>query len=204
MLAQEWLGWPFRCRAALTAVWLLAAVFFVIAGLEHEHNVSSLAEEVEAGRQRKYRVAEGFIYKSMLAKDRLKSGWEFSIYLYVQETNRLEPIWPQDAAVPYDVRVFQPGKGATGIAWQEPGDVIVKYGEEVHNATHGLTVEQQEAFRDYHAVVATAIHSDREVPIGVLSGICKDEDTCFDEQADQALLLTAAEVIGVVMSRLRL
>ena len=128
--------------------------------------------------------------------------WDWTIYVFDSEVDRLVPIWPHEPESAQAALVsFAPGNGASGQAWSNE-QVVVRVGEEVADATHGLTREQQDHFANRRSVVATPIWAD-DSKIGVLAGICDDEDRQFEREADRSHVQTTATIIGTLIESLR-
>ena len=198
--ADEWAEAPTLWKVSASVAWPVLAFVLVRAGVDRDHQVGRLAGEVTKWRDDTRALAEGFAFRAILhaGETVFPPGWQFTVYVYVPSHDRLEPVWPTPWMGESDVRAFTPPNGATGLAWSYDG-VVTKYGDEVHDSTHGLTEEQQVAFADYNAVVSTAIFSERAKRIGVLSAISRDEDNYFDEMAHQELLKNAATTVGALM-----
>jgi hypothetical protein len=125
--------------------------------------------------------------------------YEFIAYILDPGPNRLVPIWPRDLTKHEEKLVsFEPGKGATGLAFEREGVVVIT-GHAVSNEDHDLTPEQQERWRDHQVVVSAPIFTDTQVKIGALTAISKVNDGYFETPTGLALLRETASTLGVVL-----
>ena len=100
------------------------------------------------------------------------------------------------------MRAFEPGKGATGVAFREKG-LIVATDDAVFDDTYGLTQPQQEAFRDYKSVAATPIWFEDQQVVGVLTAVSKVNDGYFASGgAGGPVIRELAEVVAVVLKNI--
>jgi hypothetical protein len=199
----EWNGVPKLVKVAAAVMWAVSAVVLVVKGVRHDTQVSSIANETRTAREQIRNLAEATIYDALLRCGyRLPEDWEFTAYIFNRDTNRLEPVWPRPHDDPqWSVKCFEPGKGATGLAWKY-GALIVKYGDEVSDATHGLDPEQQKAFAEYRTVAAAPIYSDAQDKVGVLSCITRKDSSYFDDFQGQAVLRETATTLGCVLTNI--
>jgi hypothetical protein len=129
--------------------------------------------------------------------------YEFTVYVYNADRDVLEPVYPplippQDP----DPREFKPGKGATGLAWQEWRTRGVPYvrGDDVSNEQYHLTPAQQTFFAGFRSV-ASAIALDLEgVPLGVLTALSPQDDGYFGKPEHRDALASLGETLGVVLA----
>jgi hypothetical protein len=132
----------------------------------------------------------------------LPASYEMTLYLYDAEKNSLEPYFPHLhlPAGQEDPRRFDPGRGATGRAWQE-GYLFYVRGEAVANDKFNLTEPQRQFFKDYRSVASTPIRDDQGTQFGVLTVLSCEDDGFFESgAAGQGLLRNIADTFGVVLT----
>ncbi len=200
---------PLAIRWILLVSWVVSAVVIVVDQAKRNERsdktfetVDKLTADTRSRLQQQAEDARDTSIERFLTQDYwFKKKWEWTIYIYDHETELLSPIWPApETGEQAQLISFAPGKGATGQAWKD-GITIVRNGTEVHDATHGLTREQQEHFAKRHAVVATPIYADTQ-KIGVLAGITNDDNREFDAKKDQSHLARTATIIGTLLTSL--
>ena len=203
-------NWPAWARWALLVSWLVAAGFFIYDQADRNQRsdetfdqVAGMTNDTHDRLKRQAEDAREASFEAFLTVDYwFPRKWNWTVYLYDEDTNELSPAWPAPASTEEGKLIsFAPGKGATGQAWE--GEVtVVRTGSEVHDATHGLSAEQQRHFEERQSVVATPIWSDTR-KIGILAGITDDEDRRFDEAEKRSHLERTATILGTLLTTLR-
>lgn len=196
-------------RWFLLISWVVSAVVIVVDQTKRNdrsdkafESVDKLTVEKRMSLQQQAKDARDSSIELFLTKGSwFKKKWEWTVYIYDPETDLLSPFWPApETDAQAELITFPPGKGATGQAWADDV-IIVRNGDEVHDSTHGLTLEQQEHFAKRNAVVATPIYADTK-KIGVLAGITNDDNREFDVNKEQSHLARAATIIGTLLTTL--
>lgn len=170
-----WATWPILAKLVLIAAWLIAAVVVVHAGAIQGEQVEELVGRVRARRD-KGRVAAGrFILREILRPEAagFPAHYEFRLFLPDASGQRLVPEYESAGQAPSEG--WNIGQGATGQAWASQAYVRV-HGPEVADGTYGLTVEQQQRYRDLQVVAAAPVLNARIEPIAVLSVSSKSDD----------------------------
>ena len=128
---------------------------------------------------------------------------DFTIYVYSNEAARLEPWYPKmDFRGQPDPRIFEPGMGATGAAWDSPtSEIVVVRGTEVANGVYGLSRQQQTYYSDRKTVASVALMGDRG-KVGVLTVLSRQDDPFFQSDVGQHCFRALAETIEVVLKTL--
>jgi hypothetical protein len=124
--------------------------------------------------------------------------YEFTLYVYDENIGKVVPIWPERPQEA-DVKSFEPGKGATGTAWEEVSLVVVT-GDAASDATHGLTPAQQQFFARYRTVVAAPVWWEKEWLVGVLTAVSEEDDGHFNGADAQESMRDLAAVIGPLLA----
>lgn len=198
--------WPGCAKAGLMIIWLLCAVILAVDTAQRDDRIKQATSSVIQQRERRRNEAIDMALRRIFtSKLELPRKWDWTVYVFDDEKGVLLPAWPRPDPAneeQSDVKVFAPGKGATGQAYSA-GQTIVRLGVEVHDGTHGLTEAQQEYFASRNAVVATPIFADDDkTVIGVLAAIADDADDYFDQPANQQQLRATANVVGTLMETL--
>ena len=203
----EMTEWPLAVRFFVSLAWIGTVVGTIIVSGRRDSSLDRvmatadrvMATAVRQRQQLRLRATDDLL--STLLGERkagLPDGYRFTVYVFDRESDLLLPVFPEPFTGPDDIRVFAPGCGAAGNAFQSKSLLLVT-GDAVSDNTYGLTAAQQARWADYRSVVATPIWVDGERPIGVLSAISKSDDGSFDEPAIQARLREVADVIGIVL-----
>lgn len=123
--------------------------------------------------------------------------YQIRVFLYDANIDRLKPIYPHAADVDDEIRLFAPGVGVTGQAYQDQTFPLAR-GDPASDTTFGLTPDQQSHYACLQAVAATPIRSGREV-IGVLAVDSKTDDGALEKRANQEALRSVADAVGVLV-----
>jgi len=204
-------GLPFGDRfggwltIVVVAAWVIALMIALYNTSSHEARVDQLANDQTASVQERFATAAGAIYRGLLTGSPPTGipfqRWSFFIYLW--DGNKLRPVWwDGDRTVDEDLYSFDPGQGATGVAYVDKSFVKVS-GESVSNAEYDLTDAQQKEFSALRRVVAMPIFAATGGDvIGVLTGQSLSDTDGFEDEANVSALRNASDVIGVVLERL--
>lgn len=201
--APAWVRW------LLMISWVLAAAFIVTDQVQRNKrsdesidNFNSLTDTTRVRLKRQADDARAAAFDGFLKPDYwFPRKWNWTVYLYDEETHLLSPFWPASENPKAAALIsFAPGNGATGQAWQQE-ETVVRSGSEVHDATHGLSLEQQEHFKDKLSVVATPIWANTR-KIGVLAGIAADANRHFDAEKERSHLARTATILGTLITTL--
>lgn len=200
---EDWPGWA---KWLAVAVWALCAGFLVADTLRRDQKIDQATTAVIQQRERRRNEAIDMALRRIFVGElELPRKWDWTVYLHDSELNLLVPVWPTpdpaDSEL-FEVKAFAPGQGATGQAF-ENRQVIVRLGDEVHDATHGLTDAQQHYFAGRNAVVAAPIYADDDnTVIGALAAIADDADDYFDKPKNRQQLEATATVVGTFLEML--
>lgn len=168
--------WPMLVRVVTLLGWLGIAVYAAFGQLDHEDRVAEVVEREHDHLEKGRAVALTTLLDLAVAQitDR-HPLLEPAIYLPGEARLHLLPFSPSLVSDLADPRVFSIGSGATGEAWTR-GETVLVLGDEVSNADHGLTPEQQQHFADRTAVAATPIRGDSGRLVGVVTAISAFDD----------------------------
>jgi hypothetical protein len=122
--------------------------------------------------------------------------------MYDRDTNLLTPVFPAWQGEGPDLRLFESGRGATGMAWSRDEPVLVT-GDAVSNAEFRLTPEQQAHWRGYRRVAAHPLRKDSAEKFGVLTALSREDDDVFASPRGLALLAKLADTFAVVLLAIR-
>lgn len=180
-ILPEAVEWPIWIRGLLGLVWLAVAVVLAWFGLIRDDRIDRWTHR-QATEQRNRLARIGSTVFDAILNPRghwLPPCYEFSIYVFHDDTGELRPVWP-NKFVDERVRYFKPGTGATGKAWNA-GETFVALGTSVSDATHGLTEAQQAFFADGEVAAATPILDPTgRLRLGVLSAYSVTKDATFE------------------------
>ena len=182
---------PRRCRAR--AAWPCASA--------ETDGRNRCRTRVPRSQALRLRVAADQMFRSLLDPDHtgLPEQYALTVYVFDAVDQRLHPVWPAPTtSADHEAMSFEPGKGATGTAWERMTMVSVRGGA-VHDAAYGLTPAQQEYFRSYHSVASTPIVLADGRPVGCLTAIGELDDRYFDEPGNSGRLRDLADVVAVVL-----
>jgi hypothetical protein len=129
----------------------------------------------------------------------LPPEYKVQVFLPNAERTKLVPAYDPDRAGPEEGwRIDRdPPQGVTGTAWKINAYVFAP-GEQVSDATYGLTSEQQKRYRSLTAVAAMPIQNARSKAIGVLTLFTTIENPNIDD--DFVILhIGAAEMVARVL-----
>lgn len=191
-------------RALIVAGWAGIAVFVVLGGVRRDLDSDWFLGAHRRRRQRANETAAADILSEYLrgGTHGTPVGYSWTVYLNDPESGYLVSVFPNGEG-PASIRSFRPGRGATGLAFEAEGLIVVT-GNAVSDDRHGLTSQQQDFFRPYQAVAAIPIRGEDDRPIGCLSAISRVNDRYFEEPAGAATLRELAQVVSVLMTRVHL
>jgi hypothetical protein len=129
----------------------------------------------------------------------LAGGW-FHLYLFDEQRGLLLPAFE---GRPSPSQGWKPGAGAVGEAWLS-GEYVLVRGEEVSDATYGLSAAQQHRARNLAVVAAMPVTNAGDQVIAVLSGSSTDPNSALaTPEGFDAHLLAAQEVARVLIDLLQ-
>lgn len=102
-------------------------------------------------------------------------GCTFRLYRWFEERGRLLPVLDPERD-PLAADGWAPGQGVSGQAWQR-GEYVAVEGAACSDGTYGLTLAQQERYRDVVAVAAAPVFNAAGTVIAVLSASSTDPAT---------------------------
>jgi GAF domain-containing protein len=210
ILAPELLRWPFGARALVVAGFGVGTFLTARQALRRDESLERLADlfgldppdvetTMQAGSSADYQSLVAAEVVEHLLEERwpgLRRDFDITLYLYDPDADLLIPEFPRDVEEP-ESKVFRPGDGATGTAWSEQQFTVVE-GDDVSNATYGLTPRQQRLFRRYRSVAAHPVLVNG-VPIGVVMAISRRNDGYWSNPRTRQALRLLATAVGVVL-----
>lgn len=192
-----------RWRLVIVGGWLLLVMATVGLTAARDRRIEAMAAELTLDRvvlrnQLKIGALAMALRTSLDTPEihGIPACYEFTLYVHDPDVGLLKPVYPRWDNDGPDVRVFEPGKGATGYAWQTESLVIVK-GEAVANTRYGLTDDQQTFWGEYRRALSYPLYEDLTTKIGALTALSKEEDDYFDSPAGQALFHQLADTMAV-------
>lgn len=210
VMAPEAARWSTGLRALVMVVWIptvAVAAWFARKREERGDEVAELLWEASGDETMEdwshhWAEAEQLVGDALI-EHLLDSHWpgvpkhyRLSVYIYDTERDILSPAYPARVrGLP--IAEFEPGRGATGTAWEE-GDLVVVQDEAVSDATFGLTADQQRHFRRYQIVAGAPVALDG-VPVGVLTAISKRDDGFFNSPAGRQKFRQLSYALGIVV-----
>ena len=201
--------WPPRyAKVIILVIWALGAVYVTIGAERRGQTIDRLSARHEQLAKNLRVTALTASLRALLRRGTMDmpESFEFIVYVYDSDEDKeiLTPIFPRwDPADGEDPRIFEPGNGATGRAWDDDLATFVVLGEKVHTGDYGLTDVQQDYYREYFAVAATPIRWLATERKGVLTALSKAEDTHFLTEHGRAALEKLANTIGVLLETLQ-
>lgn len=199
----SWAEWDVLLKVLVLLLWVgAAAVGIWSSALQSER----IEDPVASGRRRRReaRVAAGeTILQALLRPGRagLPEHCEIRLFLPDASGRFLSPEFESTGAAPSES--WEIGKGVTGAAFAS-NSYVRAHGDAVHDATHGLTPEQQARYRDLSVVVATPVLNARLAPIGVLTVSSEADDlSLLSAEMAAAHAQLAAAAARVVIDILR-
>lgn len=195
-----WTRWDGRLRAIVLAVWIGTAVAVLASQLQRDEKLGALTEETQRQRRDLRLATLWTVLEALLRTGTMGFPIEYEFTVYLPDGDELKAVFPKVPLRPgeHDVRIFKSGDGATGSAWRNQS-IFVVTGGHVHSDRHGLTPEQQHAFRSYRTVASTPIWAEGE-PIGTLTALSTKDDGYFGDNAPGVPTLERlAQIVGVVL-----
>lgn len=196
------LNWHAGARWPILGAWAVMA-FAVVRGEMHRDEQLMRVSDARRSivRQQRHNATNDVLEALLAPRTRdFPETYEFTVYVYDRDVDVLRPIWPY-LAIPtgqQDPRIFPPGRGATGSAWSNKTTFVVT-GDEVTNAVHGLTEDQQAYFAECRTAAATPMWGDAEEPFGVLTALSREDDKFLDADSARREFASLAATIGVVL-----
>lgn len=200
----------FRQRTAIVVGWMLVAFVIVLGNTAREGVLAKALDERAVERGLRMQAAEATIITSLLAPTQTPQGiprqYDFELYVYDDSLDLLIPAWPRYGDLPIgdldDPRIFQPGKGATGRAWNARSTTYVS-GDPVADGAYDLTEDQQRIYARRRVVCSALVQGVSGQPVGVLTALGdRDDDHFTPGRPGQAALEKLAATIGVTLDRL--
>ncbi len=196
-LFSEWQDWTLGVRAAILLVWIASAVLVVTATTRQSEQVEDLVGETSDRRDSQREAAGGRLVRAVLSRGShgLPDSYEFRLFL-PDEDGTLLPSFEAAGIEPSEG--WEPGKGATGTAWEQNSYVVVT-DEKGSDNTFGLTDEQQQRYRDLKIVASAPVPNARGQAIGVLSVSSDEDQDALLSPGGRAVHLELAEVVARVL-----
>jgi hypothetical protein len=193
--ATEWSPWV---RAVILVVWILVALLVILGSVRQGLGVESLVGRVRVRRTEQRTLAANRLLTTLLRYGSgFPSHYEFRIFIYDPETDRLIPSY-EPAASPGPSEGWPVGAGATGFAWENNEYVLVR-GQAVSDGTYGLTKEQQKQYADLQVVAAMPVRNERNEVVAILSVSSETDDGKLASPEGQQKHQELAMVVGRVL-----
>jgi hypothetical protein len=172
--------WPYWIRGLIVVAWLIAATIVVMATVRQDLRVAALVEPPLARRdeEREF-AAERLIRAALTDRGSPLAGYDLHLFVLDQDADRLLPIFEE--AGWEGSEGWEPGRGATGLAYQS-GEFVKVQGEAVSDGSYGLGPEQQARYRHLQVVAAMPVKNARNEVIAVLTASRDEDDGLFDGQ----------------------
>jgi hypothetical protein len=186
-------------RILIGAVWTVALVATAIFAVRRDRTLDQLVEGTRAERSAAVDRTADRVFEAILDPRHvgIPLKYRLTVFLYDVNVDRLKPVYPSAADVDDDVRLFAPGVGVTGQAYQE-GAFLLATGSQVSDATYDLTPSQQAFYAHLDAVAATPIRAGRKV-IGALTAASDTNDGAFTKRANREALRSLSDTVGVLV-----
>jgi hypothetical protein len=163
----EWTRWSDPVRIAIVALWFATAVLGVTSAARQSRQVEELVGEPLRRRQVDREVAGAELVRLLLTPTAMGLPAHYEARLFLpDDSGRLMPSFERE-----DIEAaegWEPGQGATGIAWQRNTYAFAE-NEEVSDDTLRLDQQQQQRYRRLNVVASMPVQDARGRAIGVLS-----------------------------------
>lgn len=190
-------------RLGLMILWALVAVALSWVTVKRDDQISKLT----AAKRDRIRQARLLAFRRTLAiicrpgAFGMPANCEVTVYM-PDDNDNLTPVYPRWNSYENgpDPRVFRPGTGATGTAWEDEGLMTVRKAA-VSDGHYDLSTTQQKYFNKFQSVAATVVFDAYDEKVGVVTVLSEDDNApILDDEACQALLGELATVLGVLMT----
>lgn len=196
-----------RTRILIAVLWGVAAVCLAYRAARREHQQDDALSELVCSRaveqRERLRRSIDHALDALLRHDQTGFPPSYDVWVHAAVLRHgdvlLEPWWP-DTASSSDEMTFRVDCGITGKAWgvEEP---IVAIGADAVGRRSGLTLQQQNLFRDGRTIAAVCIFSDG-YPVGVLTAYSQAEDGYFEQEGNLERLRDLSAVVGGLIAGL--
>lgn len=186
-------------RIVIGAVWTAALVATVLVAVRRDGAVEQLVEGTRAERSALVDRTADRVFDAILDPRHIGIPLKYRVTVFLHDAyiDRLRPIYPNASEADDEVRLFAPGVGITGQAYQDQ-TFLLATGTRASDTTYGLTVAQQAHYAHLQAVAATPIRAGRHV-IGVLTAAANTNDGAFSKRANQEALRSLADGVGALV-----
>jgi hypothetical protein len=193
----EWAGWGDLLRVLILLGWLLVALFVVAGSARQSAQLEELmGTPLQRRSNQRILAAESLLASLLIEGTGLPDHYEFRVFAYDEESNRLLPVWEPAGA--RRLEGWRPGRGATGAAWDLKEYVQVR-GDAVSDGTYGLTQAQQRRYAKLEVVAAMPIRNARTEVIGVLTGSSQKDDGRLTSPNGQQRHRELCEIVARVL-----
>jgi hypothetical protein len=170
----EWSEWCEWVRVVILGGWIFIALLVVEGSATQSEQLEDLmGVPLERRREQRILAGERLLTSLLTNGTELPDHYEFRVFGYDDQADRLIPIWEPEGVEGSEG--WEPGKGATGVAWDLNEYVQVRGGA-VSDGTYGLTKAQQHRYSNLEVVAAMPIRNARAEKIGVLTGSSTRDD----------------------------
>lgn len=197
-LFPEWQDWAVGVRVAVLLVWVGSAVLVVTATTRQSEQVEDLVGEPSDHREVQREAAGRRLIRALLGgrPTTMPDSYEFRLFLPNEEGTLMPSFESSEGIEPSEG--WAPGRGATGTAWERNSYVVVA-GENVSDATYGLTPEQQQRYRSLQVVASAPVQNARGRAIGVLSVSSINDDGRLRSPEGLAEHVELAQVVARIL-----
>ena len=195
--------WPLWVRGELAWCWLALAFVAVVTSASRDRDLSNLMRVTRRARDNLAEATLDEVLHALIDEGRgrgLPNHYRISVYLFDNDRRYLMPAFPEAVSDRTDPRVFEIGKGATGIACRDEKPSF-EHGPDVSNEKRGLTAAQQAYFADDQFVGAVPIRTENDRVIGALTMISERDEGPRAAENHMERLIELAVPIGALFSR---
>jgi hypothetical protein len=164
--------------------------------------VAPVDADERARADARHLVASAAVDQLLHPADGPLAGCEFRVYRWFADRGRLLPVL-DPARDPQAAEGWAPGQGAAGVAWRD-GDYVAVEGAACSDDTYGLTLAQQDRYRDVVAVAAVPVANAAGEIVAVLTASSRDPGTRLTSaEGREAHLALAGAMARILVDLLR-
>lgn len=194
----RWSDWTLVPKLGVLAVWLVAAITVISAGVDDSERLHDLLDGTGRRRDLAREVAGRFILRTLLSPDAAGFPSHYKLQLFIPDDDGLHLVAQYGSSGDLPSEAWAIGQGATGAAWASCSYVRVR-GSKVSDGTYGLNEQQQERYRALRVVAAAPVLDASVRPIAVLTASSTIDDGFLFTGGGPAHHRELAEVIARVL-----
>jgi hypothetical protein len=193
-------SWSLWVRSPIAVAWLFAAGLAVLIATSQDDRLRRHLDETQKHVVARHNRVTVAILAALLNEcvTGVPASFTWTVATWDDESNRLQPVFPDRDLQVTDPRVFSAGTGASGTAFARNG-VVTAMTDAVSNEDFDLTDEQKAYFAKYQAVAAVPLTDSLGRPFGALSAISEDADEYFESTDASEQLRDLAEAVSTVL-----